>query len=95
MNRLAVPAHRPRSQVELGNGSPKMRGGFRVARSSRVLAKASRLRGLSSAYATRGPMNFTAIHIVESSFRRDAETNTRDERATRNPSRHISTNSHL
>ena len=57
---------------------------LRVARSSRALAKASRLRGLPCAFATRCAMNFTAIHVLKSSSWRDAKTSTRDVRAPRN-----------
>ena len=58
-------------------------GKFRVARSSRALAKASRLCGLSRAHDSERALIFTRTSRQESSFRRDAKTNARDERATR------------
>ena len=49
---------------------------FRVARASRVLAKASRLRELPYESATRNAFLFPEIHAAESSFWRDAKTST-------------------
>ena len=47
------------------------------------------------AFATAGAWNFTTIRVEESSFWRDAKTDARNERATRNLPRTISTNEHL
>ncbi len=55
---------------------------IRVARSSRALAKASRLRGLSCHVASEFVHAFTGRAQGSSSWR-DAKTNARDERATR------------
>ena len=73
--------------MALAEGDVKKTRGreLRVARPSRALAKASRLRELFCAFATRNADVFTAIHIEESSFWRDAKTNARDGRATRIP----------
>ena len=71
------------------------RDGFRGARLSPVLAKASRLRGCASAFATRSALIFPAIHVGRSSLRRAASTNARDERAPQNLPRHLSPNYHL
>ena len=64
--------------MKLGN----RRGDFRVARSSRALVAASRGNGLLSRIESDSRTH-SVFHVQKSSFRRDAETNARDERATR------------
>ena len=84
--------------AEEGDARSESECEFRVARASRVLAMrvpgaksngASRLRGLSKTYGFESADDFRPTPAQESSFRRDAETSTRDARATRSLLPHV------
>jgi hypothetical protein len=64
-------------------------GSVRVAHPSRMLAKASRDRGLLLGYPV-----ICGLHLQQRLFRRDVETSTRDRRATQSGSLHYSSSRH-